>query len=131
MADFTIEAVSGLTLEPWTDPDTVDPDRPSRLNPRPGLQHTFYVLRDSVTAITIGCRVDGTLTPLDGALGGRLFTWGWVDIPYLPLPVIVPSLLRSSRVIFPAGVFASGHFTIQALRPSGGAVGFSFDVILP
>lgn len=131
MADFTIHAVSGLYLAAWEDPPVTIGDylKPTRLNPQPGLAHKFWRNDAGILQIDIQCRVDGVLGPADAALDGRLFFWGWVDRPYEPLPPITLVPGFSSRVSFPALSLDQGHFTIQAFRPSGGSVGFSFDVV--
>jgi hypothetical protein len=130
MADFTIEAVSGLTLVTYVDPPvTIGGLKPTRLNPQPGLPHKFWRSGAPSSQIDIRCYAEGTLGPPDFLLGGRPFTWAWVDRPYEPLPAIPTITGASSRVRFPVGALGEGHFTIQALRPSGGSVGFSFDVV--
>jgi len=129
MANFDLEIVSGLVLTSWTDAATAI--APTRINPISGLLHKYWLLSDLITPVRIGCRVGGVITPLDAALGGNLFEWRWIDLPKGSMPFIPATAGQSSMTTFAAGTFSDGHYTIQAIRPSGGAIGISFDVVIP
>jgi hypothetical protein len=134
MADFDLAIVDtgGLYVDTWLDPTVAG--KPSRLNPTPAIPHRYFRFQYGAGIIwTLGCIVGGVDRPLDSALGGRLFTWSWFDIPsiYYAPPVITPTASKSSELTFPAGTFGAkvGHWTICATREDGGAIGISWEVV--
>lgn len=126
MADFTVVVASGAALEDWLDPPTLD-GRPSRLNPRPGYPLKRWV-GSRTRPIVLHAVVNGTVAPLDAALGGRLF-YAWpVDVPDAALPFggLSGTPGKSSELT----VYAPhiGHYTIALGRPGGGFEHVHLDV---
>lgn len=126
MPDFTLRPTAGVSVQIWEDPayDPVDtPDLgefPSRINPLPGAPHRYY--RIIVGAlVTIKATVGGVEGPLDGALGGRLFTSSFGEWP-LPggLPAISSPGGQSSVATFTP--IKAGHHLFTMRRTDGGAV---------
>jgi len=115
MADFTVIAASGLSVDDWLDP--ASGSAPSRLNSRPGYPQKRYVGTVGVPVV-LQAVVDGVVAPLDAALGGRLFVAFVVEAPVLPFTGIVSPLGQSSVQIVTA--YVRGHYTIGIRRPDGG-----------
>lgn len=141
MPDFRlIPTLSGSLVrwEPWNDPelDSASAFVPSRLNARPDVPHSFLRVSRGTT-LEILAEVGGVLGPLDAALGGRLFTWSWVDHPDLGLASPIPFTLtagQSSRVQIPSNAIGpepQGHYAIMATRTDGGAQIVPFELISP
>ncbi len=125
MADFDVIIDAGAGSAVWIDPANLG--KPSRLNPIAGLPHRNSTVPNG-GALTLHALVGGALLA-DGALGGRLFLWSWVDLPGAP-PTIVPTAGTTAEVIFPAGALSvKGHYTILAMREDGGNVGISWEVL--
>lgn len=127
MADFNLILAAGSGVLGWTDPAVAG--KPSRLNPIAALPHRFATVPEA-GGLTIHALVGGALVA-DAGLGGRLFTWSWVDLPGGAPPLIVPTAGTSAEVIFGAGDFSGkvGHYTILAMRDDGGNVGITWEVV--
>ena len=132
MADFDlIIGGAGVSLDTWTDTES-----PSRLNPHPSHPHKFWKVANGANDVTVSCVLnDGTVAPLDAALGGRLFVWHWVEQHSLQQvgPMAIPKTAgQSSVAAFGANFFngqAYGHYLLAATRPQGGAVAIPFLVV--
>lgn len=123
MADFRVEFTDGVTVEPWEDP--LLGNVPSRLNPRPEQGHRRHVGAIGVE-VELSAIVGGVLAPLDGALGGRLFSCFPVEWPSVVMPAVSsPGGQSSVQRFTPA---ANGHYTLRILRDGGGSVFFHVDV---
>lgn len=127
MPDFTARPTAGFTVQIWTDPAFDDPsddpdlgEFPSRINPLPGAPHRYYRIVVGLT-VTIKATVGGVEGPLDGALGGRLFTSSFGE---WPMPGGLPSISspggQSSVATFAA--INAGHHLFTMRRTDGGAV---------
>ena len=73
MADFAVALTAGVTLDPWDDPQSVSPDRPSRINPRPEHIHKRHVGTTGFQ-VEVTATVGGVSGELDSNLGGELFS---------------------------------------------------------
>jgi len=128
VADFSLEIISGVDSLVWTDAAYLA--LPTRLNPVTGIPHRLSFQQTS-TDIVIGARVGGTLTPLDAALGGRLFLWSWIDLPQGAGLPLVPPAGQTSKVTLGAALFTGGsqggHYTVLCSRDGGGGVALSFE----
>lgn len=84
MPDFIARVSLGAIVVPWSDPASAS--KPSRLNPHAGIAHQ-YIRASAGNMVEVRLTLtdgpfDGTAeAPLDGALGGRLFTWFWAEHP--------------------------------------------------
>ena len=136
MSNFEVNVVLAepqVRLEIWTDPATAG--TPTRLNAFNGLPHKYWRLEQGAT-IEFRAVVDGVEAPADGALGGKLINWAWVETPYLgigtPPAIITPVGGKASiaQVATVSGTpFTSqGHYVIQAWRESGGGVLIPFEI---
>jgi hypothetical protein len=123
MANFRTHFTSGVVLKPWTDPDSVS--SAGRLNPQAEHAHKRIVGTVGVQ-VELTARVGGVEAPLDGALGGNLFTASFDETPSVSLPVISSPGGQSSVQRFTPNVV--GHYTLRMLRPSGGAIIHHIDV---
>lgn len=130
MADFDLVHVPAAKIawQIWTDTNV-----PSRLNPVTGLPHRYLTVQDTVT-IEFNTIVGGVQAPADAALGGRLFTWAWVDFfnrgLASPPPIVSPvGFGFSSKATVDLTGHPRGHYVIQALRPTGGSILFPFESI--
>lgn len=125
MADFRVAFTAGVTLEPWDDPASVSPDRPSRINPRPEHIHKRHV-GEVGEQVEVTATVAGVAGPLDATLGGELFDLAFLEAPALPFPTTSSPAGQSSVQRFtPAAV---GHYTVQLTRPNHGGVILHVDV---
>jgi len=125
VADFRLALTSGVTLEPWDDPASVSPDRPSRVNPRPEHIHKRHVGTSGVQ-VAVTATVDGVAGELDANLGGELFSAAFLETPTLPPPALSSPAGQSSIQRFTPG--AAGHYTLQIDRPNHGGVIVHVDV---
>lgn len=125
MADFAVAFTSGVTLEPWDDPQSVSPDRPSRINPRPEHIHKRHVGTTGVQ-VEVTATVDGVAGELDSNLGGELFSSSFLETPTLPPPSLSNPAGQSSIQRFTPG--AVGHYTLQLNRSNHGGVILHVDV---
>lgn len=127
MADFTLRAVSGVTVAPWTDPAQESPPKPSRVNPRIGFPHRRLMGTVGVQ-IEVHAIVGGVDAPLDAALGGRLFVGWFVQCPVPPAaPTSLPghSSIQRFTPAFP------GHYVLGVRRTDGGLEHLHVDASLP
>jgi hypothetical protein len=125
MADFRLEFSGGVTLEPWSDPADILGDLPSRLNARPEHEHTRHVAVSGVQ-VELRARVAGVLAPLDGALGGALFTAAFLELPSFPPPAFSSPVGQSS--VQRVTLVTLGHYTLSIAREGHGAVIVHVDV---
>lgn len=125
MADFRLRFTSGLTLEPWEDPADVVGDRPSRLSARPEHTHSRHVGETGVQ-IQVSAIVAGVVGPVDGTLGGVLFTAAFLETPSLPPPSLSSPAAQSSVQRFTP--VETGHYTLQISREGHGAIICHVDV---
>ena len=131
MPDFSLRITSaGTTSEVWVDTATVT--APSRLNPLVQYPHRYWRVPTATAQLILKATVAGFEGPADAALGGRLFTWSWVEQPSTawsaPIP---PTVGWTSITTFPANHFLGheGHYTLLCSRTGGGAVGIPFEVV--
>lgn len=125
MPNFTARVSSGVTLETWNDPATVDAP--------PRVQATEWPLRrwkaTVGTPVAAVASVGGAEGPLDGALGGALFSWWFAEWPGLAPPSLVFTAGQTSLVSFTPP--RSGHYTLVGRRAQGGAVVLHVDARVP
>lgn len=124
MADFKARLSGNVSLEPWDDPASTSPDRPSRLNPNPEHIHKRWVgiVGQSITVVGT---VDGALK-LDSQLGGELFSASFLEAPSLPFPVFTHAGgLSALQFWTPTAV---GHYTLQMSRTNHGSIILHVDV---
>lgn len=129
--DVTITA--GATLEAWADParpaatqGPSDPGAPSRLNPTDFATHKRWVGTNN-SPITLAARLrDGTVAPLDSALGGDLFVWWLVEFPAGGVTGITLTASQSSEATLTP--VRTGHYLIGCRRPNNGACLLHLDV---
>lgn len=120
MPDFSASVTGGVVLEQWEDP--AFGVTPSRINPEPERPPTRWVATVGV-AVTLTARVNGVDAPLDGALGGRLFTGEVAEAP-TPTVIIGTGGQSSVQTFIPT---AAGHYTLIMRRPQGGGVWLHVD----
>lgn len=125
MADFGLAFTSGVALEPWDDPQSVSPDRPSRLNPQPDHIHKRHVGTVGVQ-IELTATVAGVAGPLDATLGGELFTPSFLEAPALPFPALSHPGGQSSVQRFTP--LSTGHYTFLLSRSNHGGTIVHVDV---
>lgn len=121
--DFQAKITNGSTRTIWVDNAT-----PSRINPLPDRQQTFW-LSSVGQEITVTATVDSVSAPLDGALGGRLFYYKWAEWPtpiVNPPPAVVITPGQSSVMTFIP--LLAGHYTFVIRRQSGGGILIPFEV---
>jgi hypothetical protein len=123
MADFRSAIALGVTLEAWEDPASLT--RASRLNPQAEHEHKRQVGTVGVQ-IELRATVAGVEAPLDGALGGRLFSAAFHEAPALPPPTLSNPAGQTSVQRFTP--LLTGHYTLQLTRTDGGAVIHHIDV---
>lgn len=111
MADFTVKVNAGAWYA-WTDP--ASPTLPSRLNPAPEhVPTTQFVTEDEFDIVAV---LGGVEAPMDTALGGRLFSFAWVEWSGDALPATQLIFGQSSRVT--VQVLTAGHYTARFSRPT-------------
>ncbi len=131
MPDFDAHLVAGILLAPWVDPPlpegptTGAGGAPSRLNSVAG-HPPLYARATLGATITIEAIVNGANAPVDAALGGRLFTTHFAELPVWPPPLITSPAGQSSRATFTP--YAIGHHLVVMRRDGGGAVALPFEV---
>jgi hypothetical protein len=129
MPNFTTRITSGSSVAVWQDPATVT--EPSRLNAFAQYPHRYWLV-DPTVELVIQATVGAVEGPADGALGGELFKWSWVEQPSpsysSPIP---PTAGFSSVTTFPANHFLGhhGHYRLLCWRENGGAIAIPFEVI--
>ena len=126
MADFEIAFAGEHEIVAWLDNE--EGIISSRLRPTNGLPHRR--LKTNVGAqIEFRCQVDAVDAPLDGALGGRLFTAWIAEYPAVPVPTPMhPAGQTSVWKFVPVHV---GHYLIVIRRENGGSVAVHFDAETP
>lgn len=123
MADFSLTATAGTTLEEWEDP--AEGSAPSRINAHAGKPPRHRVGAFGVP-IRVAAVIGGVVAPADGTLGGRLFTMAVVEAPGGIFPGMTQPTGKTSEQQFTP--LESGHYVVQALRPGGGLFAIHFDV---
>lgn len=126
MADFTARWTTPGSTVTFTD----EVGSPTRLNPRSGKPHRRYELVVSLSgALVAKATVSGSEGPLDATLGGRLFSWHWVQWPGYPTkPAGLPTISTPAGQSSVASADVSGWPTASGLwilccrRADGGAV---------
>lgn len=114
---------SDCTLETWQDPATST--QPSRINPRASVPIKVWHVAVGAS-IRIQATVPGLgLTPLDTALGGRLFYAACEEAP-VPHAVTGTAGKSSEQTIVPQ---VAGHYVVSIRRPSGGGVLLHFEAL--
>lgn len=120
MPNFTVAPSGNVSIQEWTD---------DRLNPDPVHPHTYYYVSLFGGAVTVTATVNSVSGPLDGALGGDLFTHYFAEVPTWPAPAIQSPAGQSSVCSFvPKGV---GLHLLIIRRINGGAAGLHFYVVDP
>lgn len=128
MADFTVTIVGGAQVA-WVDPAGVSPDRASRIKNDPDHLRSYFSALPIPTSIAVKAIVGGVLAPMDGALGGRLFTAAWVEWSGpAPPPFSSPAGQSSVVNIHPLTTAYSGHHVLRLQRAGGGAWLIPFDM---
>lgn len=123
MPNFTARPTAGAATNTWTDPAT--DERPSRTNPAPGKPHRYYRVVLGAT-VTVSATVGGVEAPLDGALGGELFTTAFIEWPSGGLISITSPGGQSSVASFTP--LKRGHHLVRMRRENGGSVFLMFHV---
>jgi hypothetical protein len=123
VADFRAEFTAGTIVVPWDDPALGA--RPGRLNPR--AEHPHRRVEGSLgVQVEISLRIDGVLAPLDGSLGGELFTAFFAESPVFPAPPVSSPVGQSSVQRFTPLV--AGHYTLRIVREQHGSLFVHVDV---
>lgn len=123
MPDFEARIASGAMLAVWTDPATAD--GPSRINPHPAHPPRYQRVELGST-VTVKASVAGVEGPPDSALGGRLFTTHFAEVPIWPPPAITTPPGSTSIASFVPNHL--GHHLVVLRRQDGGAVALPFFV---
>lgn len=127
MPDFTARIVASTVA-------FVDDVSPPRLNPAVGHPHRFIQVPIAAASLQARATVAGVEAPADAALGGRLFTWWWVQTPGYPTarPPIQHLAGKTSEIDlvgWPNGdALAAGLWVLGVSRPDGGGVLLTFNV---
>ncbi len=135
MPDFEARIHSGASTAVWSDPTapwtrlsgSVPITLPSRLNPNPTHPHTYWRVTPPST-VELRAKVNGVDTPLDTALGGRLFQAAWAQRSGTSPPSIVQTPGQSSVATVALTSAHLGFFLLLFWRPQGGAVAIPFNV---
>jgi hypothetical protein len=123
--DFDARITAGTQLVTWVDFPTGS--APSRINPYPEHQQTYYRATNHV-AVTIKAKVDGVEEPLDTVLGGRLFYAKWAEWPgNMPPPAVTSPPGQSSVMTFIP--VTPGHYLFVIRREGGGGIAIPFEVV--
>jgi hypothetical protein len=128
MPNFDLRLAAGASLAQWHDPDpapnTAD-SRPSRLRPHPGQPFLRWLGKVGIL-VELRAIVAGVEAPLDGALGGNLFTAFFAEQPYGGPHGMTQPAGQSSRVRFTP--LTPGHYLVGIRRTNGGAILLHLDV---
>lgn len=132
MPDFEAAIIlgTGVALATWADPAVAG--KPSRLNPNPThppkyVKVTPGAAGGGLTTVIARATVGGVVAPVDGALGGRLFQWCWVESSG-PWPLMItPTAGKTSEATIHVPTTHLGHFALLCARDTGGAVVLHFD----
>lgn len=132
MADFYLRPATGFSLSQWLDParpagtlGSGDAGAPTRLNPRVGLPHTRWRCEVGTLCSVLAVLDGETDAPVDGELGGRLFSAWWAEWPTDGLVTIFPEAGVTANMEFTP--MRAGHHLLAVHRPSGGIVLCHFD----
>lgn len=129
MPDFTVTIIGGDQV-PWIDAKSENPERASRLKNDPEHLRSYRKFQGGDT-MTVKAIVSGVVGPLDGALGGRLFTAAWVEWSGIAPPLIVQASGQSSVVTADLAFTNAGHFILRLARAGSGSFFVPFDVENP
>jgi hypothetical protein len=131
MADFDLVHVptAYMTWVEWTDPL-------GRINPLAGRPHRYLAVQNSVVStLEFNAVVGGVQAPTDASLGGRLFSWAWVDWHNYgissPPPLLSPIAGKTSRATVTVVGAQTGLGLIQCIRDTGGSILFPFVIVTP
>lgn len=127
MPNFDLRVAAGASLAQWLDvdpaPNTAD-SLPSRLRPHLGLSFLRWLGKVDVE-VELRAVVAGVEAPLDGALGGDLFTASFAEQAGGPHGMTQP-VGQTSKIRFRP--LTAGHYTIAVRRNNGGAILLHLDV---
>ena len=132
MPDFSAELTAGAAGEIWIDPpvpegpSTGAGGAPSRLNPDVNYPHTYRAVQLG-SSVMIQASVNGVPAPLDVALGGRLFTTHFAEVPVWPAPAIALTPGQSSVATFTPTELGH-HLVVMRRQGGGGAVAIPFQL---
>ena len=123
MPNFDVKLISGATATPWNE---------TRINPRGAAAHLYWRVQvptvGNLASVVLRCVVGGVTGPLDGALGGELFSVSRIawsgDFPF----AIGQTAGKSSEVTLRFAYNMVGHQELAIRRPSGGAIVLSVEV---
>ena len=126
MPDFQIKVTAGTTKTAW-----VDAASPPRINPVPGIQPHYDRVNGGGPTIRISATLNagGAFEPLDGALGGRLFKWSWVERATAAVVPIVNPVGQTSVANINGGQLTKGHHLVLAWREGGGSM--AIPILVP
>lgn len=126
MANFTARFTDGATIAQWDDPAFGGvPTRQNAFEEHPHLRFVAAVgVEVEVSATIIATGIEG---PADAALGGRLFTLSFAELPGISPPSIsqTPAVSSVQRFTPPA----AGHYTLKMKRLERGAVYLHIDAL--
>lgn len=119
MADFTVRLTAGVVLTVWDDHPAA---RGSRLNPQ--VTHPSRYWKATVDSpVTMKATVAGVEGPMDGALGGRLFTSDF-GMAASPVGATGAGGQSSVQTFTPR---QAGHYLWVMRRAGGGVVAIHLD----
>jgi hypothetical protein len=129
--DFDAKVIG--TVLPWADTASTNPIAPSRVNPDPAYPHSFVSLNAGVSPIEVVVHaiVNGVEAPLDGALGGRLFTAMLAEWSGPIPPVLTQDPGQSSITRIQITLLHGGHHLVRLRRTGGGVMAVPFFVNTP
>src|SRR5690606_39257715 len=110
---------------------------PSRMNPALGHPHRYVPISLATSGVQARATVAGVEAPDDSALGGRLFTWWWVQTPAYPTPrPSIQHLAGKTSEVDLVGwpgdsSLALGLWVLGVRRDGGGALLVPFNVEAP
>lgn len=124
MADFRAVFNVGAIVLPWEDPPL--DERPSRLNPRVDVGHRRHVAQLGVEVEVAAVVFGNVVAPLDGVLGGALFSAFLAECPTMPPPAVTSPPGQSSVQRFTPPV--RGHYSLRLVREGHGSLFLHVDV---
>jgi hypothetical protein len=131
MPNFDLRLAVGASLAQWHDPDPAPNtagSMPSRLRPHAGQPFLRWLGKVGIL-IELRAIVAGVEAPLDGVLGGNLFTGFLAEQPYGGPQGLTQPAGQTSRVRFTP--LTAGHYLVGVRRTNGGAILLHLDVEPP